>query len=312
MLGEARYVAEKVGGRVTALFCGDAGQDHSDVLRQYGVDHACIFKHPLMKKFSADINALPIAEKLREERPWLFLAGNTARGRELIARLAVLTGSGVVNGCVKMDLENPERPLFYRPAYGGQAWEEIVFQTGGTMLVAMDPAVLNNTPRESQNNIKTTIVEPAADSLINRIRHLAYLPADFRTVDVSEADTIVAAGMGAIDRELLPMVKELAELIEAAIGTTRPVVDEGLIDRERMIGQTGKIVNPEMYLALGISGAGHHLGGIQESGSIISVNRDPGAPIFQNSDLGVVADLKAVLPGLIEKIKQAKKDGTIL
>jgi electron transfer flavoprotein alpha subunit len=118
--------------------------------------------------------------------------------------------------------------------------------------------------------------------------------------------------MGAATDELLPMVEELAGLIEGAIGTTRPVVDGGKIPRERMIGQTGKVVSPEFYLALGISGATHHVGGIQESGKIVAVNRDPQAPIFQSSDVGVAADLKEVLPVLIERIKRAKENGEIL
>jgi len=122
----------------------------------------------------------------------------------------------------------------------------------------------------------------------------------------------VSAGMGAISDEIYPLVAELAGLVEGAIGTTRPVVDGGKIPRERMIGQTGKTVSPDFYLALGISGATHHTGGIQESGRIIAVNRDRQAPIFHNSDAGAAADLREVLPKLISRIKQAKKHGEIL
>ena len=107
-------------------------------------------------------------------------------------------------------------------------------------------------------------------------------------------------------------IEELAALLEGALGTTRPVVDGGKIPRERMIGQTGKVVSPEVYLALGISGATHHVGGIQESGKIVAVNRDPRAPIFRSADVGLAADLQEILPKLIEKIKQAKSHGEIL
>ena len=156
------------------------------------------------------------------------------------------------------------------------------------------------------------MIEPRLSPEVIRAEHLEFLPADFKTVDVAEADTIISAGMGAATDELLPLVEELAGLIEGTIGTTRPVVDGGQISRERMIGQTGKVVSPELYLALGISGATHHIGGIQSSGKIISVNRDPQAPIFRNSDVGIAADIKDVLPKLIERIKQAKSNGTIL
>ena len=118
--------------------------------------------------------------------------------------------------------------------------------------------------------------------------------------------------MGAATDDVLPLVEELANLIEGSIGTTRPVVDEGKIPKERMIGQTGKVVSPEFYLALGISGATHHVGGIQDSGKIVVVNRDAQAPIFRSSDVGAAADLKEVLPALIEKIKRARENGEIL
>ena len=118
--------------------------------------------------------------------------------------------------------------------------------------------------------------------------------------------------MGAATDELLPLVEELADLIEGAIGTTRPVVDGEKIPRERMIGQTGKAVSPRLYLALGISGSAHHVGSIQGSGKIVSINCDPKAPIFQNSDVGIVADIGDILPELIKRIKSADSNGTVL
>jgi electron transfer flavoprotein alpha subunit len=176
------------------------------------------------------------------------------------------------------------------------------------MIVTVDPEVLNASPVKEPLQVKTTVIEPELSPDIVKIKHIEYLPADFQTVDVTEAKTIVAAGMGTVTDDILPLVEELAALLEGAIGTTRPVVDGGKVPRERMIGQTGKVVSPDFYLALGISGASHHVGGIQEAGKIVSVNRDPQAPIFQSSDAGVVADLKEVLPKLIEKIKKAKRD----
>jgi electron transfer flavoprotein alpha subunit len=213
---------------------------------------------------------------------------------------------------VKIDASQPERPLFYRPVYGGQLYQEMVLETDITILVTMDGQALNITPAPKQGEARTTVIEPRLPEDLVKTRHLEFLPADFQTVDVTEAKTVVSAGMGAATDELYPLVQELADLIEGSIGTTRPVVDGGKISRERMIGQTGKTVSPDLYLALGISGATHHVGGIQESGRIVSVNRDPQASIFQNSDTGAVADLREVLPKLIERIKRAKSNGEIL
>ena len=249
--------------------------------------------------------------KIQEDKPWLFLMGDTTIGRELAPRLAALLNTGIVTNCVRIDLFNSEKPEFYRHVYAGQLYQEVVPETDCTILVTIDPAVLNVRP-VSATAVETLIIESKLSPESIKTRHLEFLPADFQKVDVADAATIVAAGMGAATDDLFPLVEELAALLEGAIGTTRPVVDTGKIPRERLIGQTGRVVGPDFYFALGISGASHHVGGIQDSRKIVAVNRDPRAPIFQNTDAGVVADLRDVLPGLIARIKKAKADGEII
>jgi electron transfer flavoprotein alpha subunit len=312
LLSEAKYMAERVYGNVTALVLGDQSQDYAEVFSQYGVNSAYIFQDPVLKYFSAEAYSAALVVKIREEEPWLFLMGHTMFGRELAPRLAALLETGMISNCAKIDLSHPEKPKFFRLVYRDQLYQEVIFQTDRTMLVTMDPRVLNVTPVPKSSRVKTQVIEPKLSPELIRARHLEFFPADFTTVDVTEADTIISAGMGAATEEILPLVAELANLIEGTIGTTRPVVDGGKIPKERMIGQTGKVVSPELYMALGISGSTHHVGGIQGSGRIISVNRDPQAPILQNSDVGVVADLRDILPKLIARIKQARSNGEIL
>ncbi len=312
LLSEANAIAQSVGGTVTALVLDDRVPDFSGIFGQYGVASAYIFRDPALKFFSAEAYTSVLLAKAREEKPWLFLMGYTTLGRELAPRLALLLETGLVSNCASMDLSCPEQPKFYRPVYGDQLYQEVVFQTDRTMLVTMDPRVLNITPLAKKVEVKSQVMEPRLSPDVIKARHIDFLPADFRTMDVTEANVIVSAGMGAASDEVLPLVEELAGLIEGTIGTTRPVIDCGKIPRERMVGQTGKVVCPGVYLALGISGATHHIGGIQEAGKIISINRDPQAAIFKSSDVGVAADLREVLPVLIERIRQAKKDGKIL
>ena len=312
LLTEARYLAEKVGGTVTALVFGDQPGDFSQNLGRYGIARSYFFQDPLLKYYSAGAYAAALLPRIQAEKPWLIIMANTVVGRELAPRLAVLLDAGVVSGCASIDLSQPEQPKFYRSVYGDQLYQEVVFQTDKTMLVTMDTGALDvATPTRPRVNRSLTI-EPRLSRESVKTRHIEYLPADYQTVDVADADTVVSAGMGAATGELLQLVEELAGLLEGAIGTTRPVVDGGKISKERMIGQTGRVVSPEVYLALGISGATHHVGGIQDSGRIVAVNRDPQAAIFQSSDVGAAADLKDVLPVLIEKIKHAKENGEIL
>ena len=312
MLTEARVLAEQAGGGATALVLGDEPGDHSTLLAEYGIGRALVFKDPLFKHPTAGAYAAALLPRIEAARPWLLLLADTPLGRELAPRLATSLGTGVVSGCARIDVQGGGSPRFFRPVYGGQLYQEVVFNTEKTMLVTMDTAVLDAIPAPKPCEVETQIIEAGLSPETVRIKHIEYLPADYRTVDVAEAGTVVAAGMGAATDELLPLVGELAALLEGAVGTTRPVIDTGRLSRDRLIGQTGKVVSPRVYLALGVSGATHHVGGIQGSGTIVSVNRDPRAPIFRSSDVGLAADLREVLPKLIQRIKRARENGEVI
>jgi electron transfer flavoprotein alpha subunit len=312
LLSEARDIAAKVGGTVTALVFSEDSREVPGVFPQYGVSKVYSFRDLLFANKSAEACAEAVIPVIREEKPWLFIMGNTPLGRELAPRLAARLETALITDCVKIDLADPEKPRFYRPVYAGQLHQEIELRTDKTALVTLDPAVLDVKPPGTATAVETVFIEPKLSPEAVKIKHLEYLPADYQSVDVTDAETVVAAGMGAATEDLLPLVEELAALLGGAIGTTRPVVDDGKIPRERMIGQTGKVVSPDFYLALGISGASHHVGGIRDSGKIVAVNRDPQAPIFRSSDFGISADLKDVLPDLIKRIKRAKENGEIV
>jgi len=312
LLSEARDIAAKVNGSVTALVFSPESRDYSEVLSQFGINEAYVFIDPLFAYPSTEAYGKALLEKLTKEKPWLFLMGDTPLGQELAPHLAVKLDTGLVSSCARIDLSDVTKPVFYRYVYGGQLYQEIVFETHRTILLTMDSRVLNVASASSTGSVKIQEIASNLSPSTLFIKHIEYLPVDFHTVDVAEADTVVSAGMGAATDELLPMVEELANLIEGTVGTTRPVIDDGKIPREKMIGQTGKVVSPDLYLALGISGATHHTGGIQDSGKIVAVNRDPQAAIFRNSDVGIAADLREVLPELIKKIKKARQDGAIL
>jgi electron transfer flavoprotein alpha subunit len=312
LLTEARTIAEKTGGMATALLPGEGPQDFSNLLSKYGISRALVFEDPLLKYPSARAYTAALLPRLETDKPRLMLFGDTTLGRELAPLLAHALGTGVVSRCVKMDFNLPGGTRFYRPVFGGQLWQEVVFNTDSTMLVTMDTGILDDIPAAKPVKVETETIAPGLTSGSIKVQHLEYLPADYRSVDVAEADTVVAAGMGAATDKLLHLVVELAGLLEGAVGTTRPVVDTGRLSRERLIGQTGKVVSPQVYLALGVSGATHHVGGIQGSGTIVSVNKDPQAPIFKNSDVGLAADLRDILPKLIERIKRARENGEVL
>jgi electron transfer flavoprotein alpha subunit len=311
LLSQARLTAAKLGAGLSALvFIDEWQRDLQGLLEQYGVERIMAFRHPFF------VHPNPLAyyqalENIHLPESLLFLMGDTAVGKVLAPRLAVKWNCGVASNCVKIDFNASGKPGFYRPTLNGQAYQEIVFRNEAVRLVTLDPRSLNLLPKVSAVTAKVELIEPKVISG-GGVEHLEYLPADHQTMDVAEARVVVGAGAGAISGELFPLVEELADLLEGTLGGTRPVVDEGKVKRDRLVGQTGKTISPDLYLALGISGASHHVGGIQEARRIVSVNCDPQASIFQASDSGLVADLKEILPRLIEKIKQAKKDGKII
>jgi len=312
LLSRASRIKQKVGGVATALLFSHQQRDFRPILVRYGIERALVFKHSLFERYLLEPYLKTLLKWLEQENPWMLLMGDTTTGRELAPQLALLAGTGCIPGCVKIDLTDPQKPVFYRPILGGQMYLQESFVDAKTMIITLSEKCLDDF-------IPETATEPVIQEInidfnpdVLRVEHLDYCKVDFRAIDLTESEVIVSAGAGAASDDILPLVSELAELLQGSLGASRPVVDEGKMPRNRLIGQTGKVVSPDLYLALGISGASHHIGGIQDSRFIVSINKDPYAPILQSSDQSFIADLREILPALIEKIKKAKKDGTIL
>jgi electron transfer flavoprotein alpha subunit len=191
-----------------------------------------------------------------------------------------------------------------RQVLGAQVAESKLWDPNATLVLTMNPRVLSAVvlPSMQRSQLKVNRWTPAAAVEAGKSRIVERIPADPQTVDVSEAEVMISAGLGC-NKQSFEQVKELTRLLGASLGVTRPVYDLGFADFERMVGQTGKTVAPRFYLALGISGSMHHLGGIKDSKKVVSVNIDSKVPIFPNSDEGFVADLRDVLPLLIERVK---------
>jgi electron transfer flavoprotein alpha subunit len=250
------------------------------------------------------------------------LLADTDRGRRLAPLVAARLGSGAVLGCSDVHVE--AGLVFVKPVYGGWLEVEVTAEPGTVPVVTLDlsgievPAVGAAAGEGAADTAEPTDYATAPAEVLTlkpgpaatpAVRRLEVIPPDARSVDLIHAKRIVSAGMGAADEELLAAVRELADLLGGSVGATRPVVDEGRLPKERLIGQTGRTVTPDLYVALGISGSPHHVAGVRKADTIMAVNRDPRAPIFQFSDVGYVADLREVLPALVSKIKEWRDAG---
>lgn len=262
--------------------------------------------------------AAGLAGRLREAEPAIVLLADSDAGRQLAPMIAQHLGTSAVLGCGDAIIRDGD-VVFVKPVYGGHLDQEVAFVRGFVQVVTLQ---VTSPPAESAA-VSVELIPlgegagPAggmaavgtASATGPPIRRLELVAPDFRTVDLVHAKRIVSAGAGSVGGDLLGAVTELAELLEGSVGATRPVVDDGRLPKERLIGQTGKTVAPDLYLALGISGSPHHIAGVQGATTIVSVNRDASAPIFQFSDIGYVGDLEIVLPALVRRIKEWRDAG---
>ena len=261
--------------------------------------------------------ATSVAEVARSADPAALLVQDSDAGRQLAPLVAQRLGTSAILSCSDAWVGrrdpaaapapgSPEGVVFVKPVYGGWLEQEVVAAEGFVAVATLDLTGLE--PPEAAAQAAAAALAEAevitcAFEAFPRVRHLETTPPDARSVDLVHAKRIVAAGMGTASEGLLAAVHELADLLEGSVGATRPVVDEGRLPKERLIGQTGRTVAPDLYVALGISGSPHHVAGVRRADRVLSINRDIRAPIFQFSDVGYVADLESVLPGLIAKIK---------
>ena len=227
-------------------------------------------------------------------------------GRQLAPLVARHLGSCAVLSCSDARPAAPGGLSFVKPVYGGWLEQEVTAAEGFIPVATLDLTGLDpseTAAAQAAAALAEAEVVSFAPEDFPRVHHLETRPPDARSVDLVHAKRIVAAGMGAAGADLLGTVRELADLLEGSVGATRPMVDEGHLPKERLIGQTGRTVAPDLYVALGISGSPHHVAGVRKAERVLSINRDVRAPIFQFSDVGYVAGLEEVLPALVAKIK---------
>lgn len=307
---EGHRISTGLGGRLAALSIGKPLENHT-MLADAGISLLYILKNDLFSQYRQEVFSWAMSEFMQAVQPRCFLFSNSDMGKELAPSIAHRLETAAVTDCVDIEI-NGEGLFYIKPVYGGQCEEKITFPTGSIEIAtfrqdALDKGVCIES-NNKQNDIEVVTKKVSIPPEIIRTKPLERIQPDFRTTDIVHAKRIIGTGAGSADKQLIAVVEEFAELLQGSLGATRPVVDDGYLPKERMIGQTGKMVAPELYVSLGISGSPHHVAGIQEAEMIISVNKDVRAPIFQLSDVGFIADLKTLLPKLVKRIKEWKKN----
>ncbi|HOV80742.1 MAG TPA: electron transfer flavoprotein subunit alpha/FixB family protein [Bacillota bacterium] len=308
LVGKARELARERGGRVLAAVFGSGIGSLGAELVAYGADRVVLVDDSRLALYRNDAYALALEGLIRKYSPGIVLFSASTCGSELAATTAARLGTGLAAHCV--DLRFNERGEFVQviPAFGGRVLGDVFCPRARPQMASIRPGVFKKPgkdPARSGETIKEEAIFPAGfESPLEAVRVVRRQPPG---LPLEEAGVVVAGGWGVGSAEVWRVLEELAGELGAAVGCTRPALDEGWINDERaLIGASGKTVRPKLYIGFGISGSIHHVVGMKDSGFVINVNTDPAAPVFQISDCGVIADAKEFIPLLLEKVRERK------
>lgn len=303
LVSEGRRLADKMGQSLTAILLGSNIKEKASMLGKYGADKVIVADDNHLATYTTDAYVSVLAQLAQANEPAIILLGASVQGKDLSGRLAARLGVGMAQDCVSFSLENSNL-VGKRPIYAGNAYATVTFKDSLPQIATARPNVLElNEPDESRS-AEVVDAEFSLDDSQLKTNVVELIQEAGGKVDLTEAERIVSGGRGMKGPENYNIIEELADLIGATVGASRSAVDAGWRPHSDQVGQTGKVVSPNLYIACGISGAIQHLAGMSTSKYIVAINKDPDAPIFQKADYGVVGDLFDVVPALTEEMKK--------
>ncbi|MBA2871680.1 electron transfer flavoprotein alpha subunit [Anoxybacillus calidus] len=299
-IAAAKTIAE--GGEVVAVLVGESVQAYANELIYYGADRVVVVENEKLKNYTSDGFSQALMAVIDAEKPEGIVFGHTALGKDLSPKIATKLNSGLISDVINVE-EAGGNLVFTRPIYSGKAFEKKI-TTDERIFVTVRP---NNIPALERDESRTgNISNLSVDIKDLRTIVKEIVRKTVEGVDLSEAKVIIAGGRGVKSEEGFEPLKELANVLGGAVGASRGACDAGYCDYSLQIGQTGKVVTPDLYIACGISGAIQHLAGMSNSKVIVAINKDPEANIFKVADYGIVGDLFEVVPLLTEEFKKLK------
>ena len=302
----ARMLADKSGGgEVHALLLGPPGiAAKASQLGQYGADVVIAVEHAALTNYNPEVATATAADRIKSGSYRAAIFSTSAQGRDLAPRVAARLGVSAVTDVLSFELEG-DTVVVRHPVNIGKVIATLVI-SGSPAVIAMRPNVI--TPAQNAKAGRVENAQPAVDPASTRVKVIETRQGGGGKLDLAEAPVVVAGGRGLKAAENFKLVEDLALAFgNAAVGATRAVTDDGWRPHSDQIGQTGRLVSPELYIAVGISGAVQHLAGMRTSKTIVAVNKDKDAPIFKVADYGIVGDVFEVIPALTEAVREAKK-----
>jgi len=306
LLGKGQELAQKLGVELAMAIVGHEVAHLAPVAGAHGARKVYLVQHPSLAQYRTGPYTDVMCGLINTYKPEVVLIGATNQGRDLASRIAARIGAGLTADCTGLDIDLDTRLLRQtRPAFGGNIMATILCRNARPQMATVRPRVMKKAEpvpgaRPEVIEVPVTLEEKSiATRIVEVIKS-----TDGSVVNLQEADIIVSGGRGLKQPENFALIRELAQVLGGAVGASRATVDAGWIPAYHQVGQTGKTVQPKLYIACGISGAVQHLAGMQGSDIIVAINNDPSAPIFQVATYGIVGDLFAVVPALTKALKQ--------
>ena len=319
LLGKAKELAADLNTEVTAMLLGSGVKGLADQLAEYGADKVIVVDDPELKEYRTEPYAHALSSIINEYKPEIVLVGATAIGRDLGPRVSARVATGLTADCTVLEIgdfpinavpgqeQKHNQLLMTRPAFGGNTIATIACPDNRPQMATVRPGVMQKI--EPIAGAKAEVIEfnPGFTPNDKYVEILDIVKEISDTVDIMDAKILVSGGRGVGSAENFKMLQDLADVIGGTVSCSRAVVDNGWMPKELQVGQTGKTVRPNVYFAIGISGAIQHTAGMEESDIIIAINKDETAPIFDVADYGIVGDLNKIVPKLTEELKKVVK-----
>ena len=319
LLGKAKELAKDLNTDVTAMLLGSDVKGLVDQLAEYGADKVIVVDDPELKNYRTEPYAHAVASIINEYKPEIVLVGATAIGRDLGPRVSARVATGLTADCTVLEIGDfPINPipgkeqkhnqlLMTRPAFGGNTIATIACPDNRPQMATVRPGVMQKIDPIAGAKAEVIEYNPGFTPNKKYVEIIDIVKEVSDTVDIMEAKILVSGGRGVGSAENFKMLQDLADVIGGTVSCSRAVVDNGWMPKELQVGQTGKTVRPNVYFAIGISGAIQHTAGMEESDIIIAINKDETAPIFDVADYGIVGDLNKIVPKLTEALKAVVK-----
>ncbi|MGB9499194.1 MAG: electron transfer flavoprotein subunit alpha/FixB family protein [Dissulfuribacterales bacterium] len=309
LISEARKLADQLREELSTILFGNNVNGLAEILVQYGPENIFIADDVCLNRYAPDIYTSILAGLIKKYDPSVFLLGATTVGKDIAPRVAARVKTGLSTNCDKLQISEDGLLLQTRLCYLNKIHTTVVCPKSRPQMATVQPGVMKIkkvplTGESSSPKIVRLNINDYIPHVIETVKVVGFIKANPKTIDITDAELIVAGGKGVGNEENFRLIHELADLLKASVAGSRMAVDNGCISRERQIGQSGKTVSPELMISCGISGASAHTYGMKESKNIIVINNDKAAPILKMADLGVIGDLHEIIPVLNDRLKR--------